>query len=295
MYNVKVYSYVGGQQFKLYKTPIKKGRKCNKDKKQKKEDIEQIGFDLSSQEVKISDKYLQSEKEKKEKKEKGVYNSVIRSKNRIYSVARSVTWDYFITLTFNGKKVNRYDYENCCIKLKNWLDRYRRSSPALKYLIVPEQHKDGAWHFHGLISCGDYSSFVDSGKKDKGNTIYNIDSYKLGFTTATKIVDTLRASSYICKYITKDCYKNIPAGKKRYWYSRNIKVQEFEIYATNDQLDKYRKNSDVTHVSKIKNEWNEIEYLEMNYEESKRSKELLQSEVYKYAVKLFGKEIVIIK
>lgn len=289
MYNVKVFSYVGGQQFKLYKVPIHNGRTRTIDKKEPPvEEIEQIELDLIKQEVKTSDKYLDSLKKQKEKTEKSVYNSTTRSKNKIYSIARSNTWDYFITLTFNKDKVNRYDYESCCNKLKNWLDRYRRECLDLHYLIVPEQHKDGAWHFHGLISGGDYSSFVDSGKKDKKNVIYNIDNYKLGFTTATRIRDTLKASSYICKYITKDCYKNIPTGKKRYWYSKNIQILEFSIMATVEQIETYKKNPDLTYVSKVKNEWNEIHYLEFNYEERKK----VHEQAYNYAVSLFGSDIV---
>lgn len=58
--------------------------------------------------------------------------------------------------------------------------------------------------------------------KDKnGNQIYNIANFKSGFTTATKIIDTKKAVSYIVKYMTKDM-TDILLGKHRYMPSQNL-------------------------------------------------------------------------
>ncbi|MGB8455545.1 MAG: hypothetical protein WCD89_24900 [Anaerocolumna sp.] len=144
-----------------------------------------------------------------------------RSKNMIYDIARSNTWEWFITLTFNPDKVNSFDYAECTEKLTNWLDRVRRvCGEEFKYLIIPELHKSGRFHFHGLLSGAGGLKFVDSGLLSGKDIIYNIGSYKLGFTTATRVKDTTRVSMYIAKYVTKEltaCTK----GKKRYWASRN--------------------------------------------------------------------------
>lgn len=68
---------------------------------------------------------------------------------------------------------------------------------------MPERHKDGACHFHGLLTNCDNLKMVDSGKFSKGKHIYNHEvkgskkiyninsrNWKYGFTTATKIEDT---------------------------------------------------------------------------------------------------------
>ncbi|MDE6318222.1 MAG: hypothetical protein K2M22_00605, partial [Lachnospiraceae bacterium] len=51
--------------------------------------------------------------------------------------------------------------------------------------------------------------------------IYNIMNWKWGFTTATRVYDTERVSSYITKYITKETGLFLKE-KHRYYASRNI-------------------------------------------------------------------------
>lgn len=148
--------------------------------------------------------------------------SASRTVQQIYYLSRSNVWDWFVTFTFNPDKVDRYDYDDCCKKLSKWLNNVRSFSPGLKYLVVPERHKDGAWHFHGLFSCAAGLEFVNSGHVDSsGNEIFNVGKYRFGFTTATRVQDTERVSKYLVKYITKDlCAASF--GKKRYWASRNL-------------------------------------------------------------------------
>lgn len=53
-----------------------------------------------------------------------------------------------MTLTFDGSKVDRYDYNICLTKCCQWLNnQHKRYAPDLAYLFVPEKHKDGAYHF----------------------------------------------------------------------------------------------------------------------------------------------------
>ena len=148
-----------------------------------------------------------------------------RTLNKVYDIARCNDWEWFVTLTFNQKKLDRYDYDVVSKKLKNWIDRVRRTSKDLKYIIVPELHKDGAFHYHGLFSNCEFE-FIDSGKKDKkGNKVYNIPSYKLGWTTATKVKNTNAANKSLAKYLNKNLFK-ATTQKKRYWSSRNCDLPE---------------------------------------------------------------------
>lgn len=162
--------------------------------------------------------------------ERSVISSVNRTKNMVYNYARGNVWEWFITLTFNKEKIDRYNYDECSKRLRKWLNNIKNKyAPNLKYLVIPEQHKDGAWHFHGLLSdCGNIK-FNEAFNKHTGELlytksdlpIYNFGSYKLGYSTATAIVDTEKASSYVTKYITKDMAVNTK-GYRRYYPSANL-------------------------------------------------------------------------
>jgi hypothetical protein len=159
--------------------------------------------------------------------------SVSRTKNKLIDLVRSNNWDYFLTFTFNPDKVDRYNYDEVVKKMSVWLNNQRKKYFNLKYVVVPELHKDGAYHFHGLFSDG--LTYVDSGYKDKqGRVIYNVSDYKIGFTTATRVTDTKKAGQYILKYITKDlCFRT--ENKRRYWASRNLNKPEMEkLYIGDD-------------------------------------------------------------
>lgn len=167
-----------------------------------------------------------------------------RTIKKIYDIGRSNYWDWFLTFTFNRQKVDRYDFVQCAKKMKNWLDYLRERNPGLKYIVVPEQHKDGAWHFHGLFANMNEKEFVVSGKKtDDGKDVYNVGKYQLGWTEGVQLDGSFAVVSYLCKYVTKKLCE-ATKGKKRYWYSRNCdlpEVEEFEMNATLediiDQLD----------------------------------------------------------
>ena len=162
-----------------------------------------------------------------EKRAESARISFGRTKNMIYYLARSNEWEWFVTLTFAPDKIDRYDFDVCSKRVREWFNNLKkRKAPGLYYLIVPEHHKDGAWHFHGLLGGCDGLTFKDSGVKDKdGEVIYNLENYKLGWTTAEKIKDSARASSYICKYITKDLC-DLTKGKRRYFCSLGLQRAE---------------------------------------------------------------------
>lgn len=157
--------------------------------------------------------------------------SLSRTKQMIYDYAIMNHWEWFITMTFDGEKVDRYDYAAVSKKMSQWLDNQRKNNaPGMKYMLVPEQHKDGAWHFHGLLSNTGSMKIVDSGKIDvrSGRQIYNITSFRTGLTTATVIGESDKAVNYITKYVTKES-DGLLKGKKRYWNSRNLELPEEQV------------------------------------------------------------------
>lgn len=163
--------------------------------------------------------------------DESIKSSMSRTKSKVYDYSKSNEWEWFVTLTFDETKVDRTNYDDCSNKLSQWLkDVRKRKSPDLKYIVVPEYHEDKkAFHFHGLFSnIGDlelneaFNTKSGLPIKDRhGNQVYNIGNYKLGFTTATKVRDTKKVSSYITEYITKDLCA-VTFNKRRYWNSKNL-------------------------------------------------------------------------
>lgn len=192
-----------------------------------------------------------------------IIHSLNRTKSKIYTYARCVKWQWFITFTFSNEKTNRYDYDECSRLVRSWLHNQRRNAPDLQYLIVPEQHKDGAWHFHGLLANTGKIKFSDSGKKDKkGKKIYNMSKWTNGFTTATAVGDIYKVSNYIGKYITKELCE-ITKGKQRYFVSQNMLDPTESVFFVDENNENFIEflsvlvdslGCDIVHVSECKNE-----------------------------------------
>lgn len=150
-----------------------------------------------------------------------------RARAAVSDLALSNDFRYFVTLTLDGSKVNRYDVKEITSKLNAWCDNHVRRK-GLKYVLVAERHKDGAVHFHGFFndvlpvsdsgtiapagggkprrprSCREREALLAAG----GHVVYNLPSWTLGFTTAIELYGTRRAAvGYVTKYITKAAEK----------------------------------------------------------------------------------------
>lgn len=149
--------------------------------------------------------YVEKKQRLNYSRDKGITrdDSIKRGIDKIYDIAILNNFDYFVTFTLDKNKIDRYDYSLICSKLKKWLQNAVQRNNA-SYIIVPELHQDGAVHFHGLIS-GEFD-LADSGlKTSKNQTIYNLNNWKLGFTTCIELDENKVATArYLCKYITKD-------------------------------------------------------------------------------------------
>lgn len=204
-YNIKVKDFGKLKEVRTYKIPICKGVTAPYRRKRNEP------YTNIAKAIKRARESLQA--------------SVSRTKQKIYDYAKanSDEFVYFVTLTFNPSKVDSYNYSLVTFKMTNWLRNIRKKIPSLKYIGVPERHKSGRYHFHFLMN--DISAILmDSGHKTKdGMSIYNLEAYKLGFSTATLIQDRERVSNYLCKYITKDLALQTK-GKKRYWHSRSLNL-----------------------------------------------------------------------
>lgn len=131
-------------------------------------------------------------------------DSVKRAKDKAFEIAFANDFKYFVTLTLDQSKIDRYDTKEILKKLNVWL-RNKVQRKRFQYIIFPEYHKkDKAIHFHGLCS-GDLV-LTDSGKKTKsGQVIYNTESWPYGFSTVMEIYGPKeQVTNYVMKYITKD-------------------------------------------------------------------------------------------
>ena len=229
-YNFKVWNFGNGKkQIRIYNNSVRTDFEREKEEIDEDENLEYNPFTKEYEKV----EYVKTTDDERIRE---VSNN--RAKQKIYELARSNEWEYFLTLTF---KEDRYNYELLIKKLSKWINNIKRDyAPGLKYIFVPELHKDGALHFHGIVSNIGNLPLVESGLKDKkGNLIYNINAYKMGFTTATKVTESGRVASYMTKYITKDLC-SYSKGKKKYWASRNLsKPNIVDYHITDDEIKEF--------------------------------------------------------
>jgi hypothetical protein len=175
----------------------------------------------------------------KGKKSEGddMLRSMRRARSKLRRLALANDFEYFVTLTLDKTKIDRYDPAAIMKKLNVWLDNMVRRN-GLKYILVPEQHQlrpgetERAFHFHGFFA-GRNLPVVDSGHKDTcGETVYNLPQWDYGFSTAIKLRGEYpRAVGYVCKYIGKQNGER-PMG--RWYYSGGALQQPHKEYADVD-------------------------------------------------------------
>lgn len=159
-------------------------------------------------------------KEARQQAPEDIARSMRRARARVRRLALSNSFRWFVTLTLDRTKVDRYDPAEVVKKLNSWCNNQVKRR-GLQYILVPERHKDGALHFHGFFN--DALEAVPSGHTDKnGHAIYNLPGWSLGFTAAIETYgDYAGAVAYVCKYIGKQGDK--PAGR---WYYSGGALQE---------------------------------------------------------------------
>lgn len=159
-----------------------------------------------------------------------IERSLRRSKTAVKDIIICNSFDYFCTFTFDKRKHDRYDVNHCKLVMSMWLNRQRKHSPALKYLVVPELHKDGALHFHALFA--DYHGKLKElpHKTQYGRSVYNISSWRAGRISSAVPIDGNNAA--IAEYMLKQyLIKDMPtfSGSKRYWCSQGLKRPQTHV------------------------------------------------------------------
>ena len=164
-----------------------------------------------------------------------IQRGAVRSRSRFRSRVLAHSWDWFGTLTLDSRKlpgglgrrspdVVPYVYE--------WLHKWRALAPSMRYAIVPELHKNGAFHFHILMAGLPPGLVVPvmRGRSQlikRGRAVFDFSpaSRALGFTEFTRVTDSLAVARYMAKYITKSMgvgVSNRGVGFRRWSVSRNV-------------------------------------------------------------------------
>lgn len=255
-YNTKVIDYGNGNKQVItyaYPIAIEDNEELKELKRLYKKDLKENTDTTTLSSVELEKKELHS-----------IFSSANRTKNELYKIARSNTWDWFITLTFNRDKVSdRTDYVSLQKKVSKFFDNIKqRKCPDLKYVLVPEQHKkiekngQRAWHFHGLLAnCSEltFEKLDIAYAKKTNESVYSIKEFKLGYNTATKVKNNEAVTRYIAKYITKSlCYST--KNRQRYLVSKSCnRPKEYTYMCMNDYNDNsdFKQLSDIVHLCDI--------------------------------------------
>ncbi len=185
-------------------------------------------------------------KKKKNKNSTGdnLERSLKRAKEKIFDMAYINDFKYFVTVTFDTQKVDSSNAVEVMKKLRVWL-MHQKQRYGMEYILVPEYHKkNNAIHCHLLITeyplnllehakkhlkGGEIAYNLDGTPQlmytSKGQPIYNMRSWKYGFSTCIPVYKAVNQSNiklahYITKYMTKDVHKIFG---KFYWSSKGLK------------------------------------------------------------------------
>lgn len=138
--------------------------------------------------------------------------NISRAKSRIFEIAYCNPWKYFLTLTIDPRKYDRHDLKKYHKDLTQWLRDYnKRNGTAIKYLLIPEMHKDGSWHMHGFLM-----GLPDEQLETNANGYLDWPAYreKFGYCSIDPIRNHEAVAKYVTKYISKnlqDCIKEMNA------------------------------------------------------------------------------------
>lgn len=172
-----------------------------------------------------------------------------RAKSMVLQYALCNLWDYFFTGTLDENKFNRYELDTYQQKSSQFIrDKRKAYGTQLSFLLVPEPHKNGAWHIHGLL-YGLPPSALRKFRPPEPWGLVNSDYLnwpdymnKFGFCSLAPIKSPVATAFYITKYVSKDLSKRGgDLGKHLYFHSRPLQKAEkaSDVYFYNPGLDAY--------------------------------------------------------
>lgn len=137
-----------------------------------------------------------------------------RARAAVRDIALCNRFTHFFTWTLDAALIDRYDVNEVRRRVTSMLKNlgYRK---GFRYVLVPEFHKDGAIHFHGLCILG--GTQIEPAHNPhtglplitrRGQLIYNMPDWTLGFSMCIPIDENYeRTCNYVVKYLSKSSQK----------------------------------------------------------------------------------------
>lgn len=186
-------------------------------------------------------------KEEQQVNDDKLANNISRARSMVFQYALCNPWDYFFTGTLDRSKYDRYNLSRFMSSLTQWVrDMRKKYAAKFQVLLIPELHKDGAWHVHGFVyglPMERLAQFPDTAPlKLREGGFLNWPDYaaKFGFCSLAPIRDPVACAFYITKYISKDlAQRGSDLGQHLYFHSRPLKTAEkaSAIYCRHRALD----------------------------------------------------------
>lgn len=165
-------------------------------------------------------------------------DNVMRSRlafQRLAKANANILYSHVI-LTFSD---NVLSIDKAHKKFNIWRTRLKKEYPDFKYIGVIEFQKRGSVHYHLLTNLKPNSKLLPL--QECKSTQYDVLYWNEGFSSAIKIKN-INIVGYLSKYITK-AIDNRLYGRKRYFYSKNLKVPKEQFIYTKDLIQyKYLEN-----------------------------------------------------
>ena len=173
--------------------------------------------------------------------------SISRTRSRIYELAACNEWDWFFTGTLNPEWCDVNNLRLFRARLSQSIRDFRKSSGcAVRYLLIPEQHKSGAWHMHGLfgglppeklrkLTVQEHLPYKLLERIKAHDDLFSWDWYssRFGFTTLTPMRNVAATAAYVTKYITKDLMSD-KLDSNAHSYFASIGLKGADIIAEGD-------------------------------------------------------------
>jgi hypothetical protein len=147
-------------------------------------------------------------------------SSLARTKSTVRELALCNDWDCWVTLTLNSENIDRTDLKGFIKALGEWIGNYNKKyKTKLKYLLLPELHKDGvSWHMHGFFG-GVSPESITRNEHRYFDMPYFVNRF--GYISIDRIRDKKRISSYIVKYVKKAVGATILEKSLHSYYASN--------------------------------------------------------------------------
>lgn len=178
-----------------------------------------------------------------------------RARRVVLELALCNPWDWFCTFTISKDKFDRSNLIKWRDSFTQWIRDQRKKGIDIAYVIVPEQHKDGSWHAHGLFRGNmELVSFADlraQGVRLPDDLVhggyFNWPDYqrKFGFCSFGRIRNPVATGFYVTKYLTKDMSHHVSqVGLHLYYCSKGLERsnKHGDIYGYCRYLDDFLTN-----------------------------------------------------